>query len=99
MATPKFQNGPDPRRGKGGKRPGAGRPRNEEREFKAVVKEAVTKKLIGMADKLAAHYLKQAFKDNKVLMHAIDRVLPAAKAEVEVSGGVKIIRVVAPKYD
>ena len=39
------------------------------------------------------HYMKRSRKNDKVLMHYIDKFVPAAKQELQISGGLKIVRV------
>jgi hypothetical protein len=85
----------------GGARAGAGRPSREEAEFKDAVKAAVEKAVQDMATRIGAQYVKRALGKNgdRILMHIVDRVLPPARSEAEISGEVKIFRVVAPRYD
>ena len=85
--------------GKGGRQdPPGGRPTNEEREFRARLKEAVDKELQKREEKLAKRYIDAAMKDNKVLMHLMDTSIPKAKTEIAISG-IKTVRIIAPKYD
>ena len=95
----RFKTG-ERRINQGGARAGAGRPTSEQAEFKAAVQCAVQDAIQAVAGEIALHYVKRALGKNgdKVLMHIIDRVLPPAKAEVEVSGGVKVFRVIAPQF-
>jgi hypothetical protein len=84
--------------GRGGKRPGAGRPTREEAEFKAAVADAVGTEMKRLAEKLAKRLVARALVNDRVLMFVISLAMAKAKQEVEVSG-VKIFRIVAPKYD
>ena len=95
MAGGRFQHGN--KFGKGGKREGAGDKTKEEKAFKAKVLAAVELEVDRKLSKLASHYTRTAFKDNKVLMHLMDSFISKARQEVELSG-VKIFRVIAPKY-
>ena len=89
----KFQNGN--KLAKGGRRQRAGRPKKEEATVRLLVREAVERELQSRAATLAKQYVDRALgeKGDRVLMHAIDRAVPAAKQEVEISGGLKIVRV------
>jgi hypothetical protein len=55
-------------------------------------------KLEKHAVQIAKRYVARALgpKGDKVLMHAIDRILPAAKREIELSGQLKVVRIVTP---
>jgi hypothetical protein len=86
------------RLGRGGARAGAGRPTREETEFKAAVADAVGMEMKRLAEKLAKRLGARALVNDRVLMFAIGLAMAKAKQEVEVSG-VKILRIVAPKYD
>jgi hypothetical protein len=98
MARHKFPAGN--KFAKGGLRdPPGGAPTNEEKAFKDLLKAAVHAEAIREVKKLAKRYIARGLKADKVLLHVIDRAIPAAKQEVEISGGVKIFRVIAPKYD
>jgi hypothetical protein len=52
-----------------------------------------------LVEKLAKRLGARALVNDKVLMFAIGLAMAKAKQEVEVSGGVKVFRVIAPKYD
>jgi len=108
MRTHKGQFKPyDPRSGKGGKRPGAGRPTNKEIEKKKAQLEGmekaratVEKELVGKVAKLAERYTNRALQKNadKVLMDAIKKIMPDAKQVMDVNnhGNVTIITNVDP---
>src|SRR5262249_27632145 len=80
---------------KGGGRPGAGRPSKEEKAFKIALREELERQAKTKIRQIASRYISRATGANgdKVLMHLVDTVLPKAKQEVELSGGVKIVRV------
>lgn len=82
----KFQ--PGHKFAKGGKRPGAGRPSKEEADFRARLKAAVEEKVNERVQAIAARYVIRATgnRGDKVLMHLIDRAIPAAKTQLEVTG-------------
>jgi hypothetical protein len=86
------------RLGRGGTRVGAGRPSREEATFKAAVADAVATEMERLAEKLAKRLGARALVNDKVLMFAISLAMVKAKQEVEVSD-VKILRIVAPRYD
>ncbi len=64
--------------GKGGKRPGAGRPTNAELEAKATMLEVWERKIQAREEALAKRYVDQAFLDNKVLIDLRKTRLPNA---------------------
>jgi len=77
----------------GGPQKGSGRPTNEKRAKDLAAAEIVQRELEKDIGGSARHYLKRSRKNDKVLMHLIDKFMPAAKQELQISGGLKIVRV------
>jgi len=100
-----FKKGEDPNRAKGGKRPGAGRKSNIEKEFLKITTARLEKKLEAAADKVIASYLKlaegyeetrysdggMAYKiwivDAPTTRHALDKFIPAARQQIDLTSG------------
>ena len=90
--------GKEPRRGKGGKRnPPGGRPTKaqvieREAEVRGLerAKVILEKEVDRQAKKIVEKYIAFAMKDPATLRHLVDRFLPAAKQEVEISSNVGI---------
>jgi hypothetical protein len=84
--------GQDPRRGKGGARPGAGRPTNQEQAAKRVAAERARERIETEVDEVMDEYLRLA-KGGKVkkgsspqtIRHCVERWLPPARHGVDVS--------------
>jgi hypothetical protein len=78
--------GQDPRRGKGGARPGAGRPSNQEQAAKKLAAERAREKMEAEVDGVMNEYLRLA-KGGKIkkgsspqtIRHCVERWLPPAK--------------------
>ncbi len=76
--------------GKGGKRtPPGGRPTREAAQLKHDVIQIVQRKLYERADKLIKRFLARALKDDRMTLAAINKLLPDAKQEVQVTGDFK----------
>ena len=87
-----FKKGEDPRRGKGGKRPGAGAPTREELrqragELKGLerAKEIIEQKIEEYATRIAERYVTRALekKADSVLIDAVRKILPEPKQQVD----------------
>jgi len=65
--------------------PGAGRPKAKD-SFMALFLQAKAEVEIAKKKSLLVHFIERAFKNDKVLIACIDRILPALKA-IEISGG------------
>ena len=84
--------GQDTRRGKGGARPGAGRPSNQEQAAKKVAAERAREKIEAEVDEVMDEYLRLA-KGGKVkkgsspqmIRHCVERWLPPARHGVDIS--------------
>src|SRR5882724_2993593 len=84
--------GQDPRRGKGGARPGAGRPSNQEQAAKKVAAERAHERIEAEVDKVMDEYLRLA-KGGKIkkgsspqtIRHCVERWLPAARQGLDIS--------------
>lgn len=65
---------------KGGRRPGAGRPTEDEKTWKESLKEEIEKQASAIVDKITGRYLQRALGKNgdKVLLHLIDTAIPKA---------------------
>ena len=81
--------------GPGGKREGAGDKTKEEKARLQAHKEGFKEALERIREErggiLAEHYYKMALKDLATLRHAVDKVLPSPKQEIEL--GVKFVKV------
>jgi hypothetical protein len=84
--------GQDPRRGKGGKRKGAGRPTNEEKQQRLIAAERARERIEAEVDAIVDEYTRLA-KGGKVkkgsspttIRHCVERWIPAARQGVEVN--------------
>lgn len=92
----KFQKGH--KLAKGGKRLGAGRPTQEQLEFKEALKQAVEKEARRKVDAIAKRYVTRATSKNgdKVLMHLIDKAISAARTDLNITGQIKMVEIIAP---
>jgi hypothetical protein len=81
------------RHGKGGKRSGAGRKTNAELNAKAARLAVWERELTKWDAKHAKRFCQQAMEDNSVLLSARKAVIPDAKQEINLNGGLKIVRV------
>lgn len=77
----------------GGARPNAGRKTNRQREQIAALKKAIERKRDAKAEILSDVYVRMAQEDPATMRHVVDRVMAPAKQELELSGGLKIIRI------
>ena len=68
----KFAPGPDSRRGKGGKREGAGRPTKDEQEEVLTLAQAIEREGQRRAVRLAQRYYEMAEEDPPTMRHVID---------------------------
>jgi hypothetical protein len=96
----KFQRGH--KFAKGGLRnPPGGRPTKAQAEEKKLAAEKAREIIEGNAERLTNRYVKRALSPNadKILMHAVDKLVPAAKQELKISGGLKIVKVDAFQPD
>lgn len=93
----KYKKGERQKHQGGLRNPPGGRPTNDEIKFKAAVAAAVNQQMNALAEKIAEHYVRQAFKNDRVLIHVIDLCIAKAKQEIETSE-VKTFRVIAPFY-
>ena len=103
-----FKKGEDPNRAKGGKRAGAGRKTNMQKAQEATEAELARKILAENVQEIMKEYIRLA-KGGQALplggtamtkiKDAVGKWIPPAKQEVDVGHGVKILRIIAPKYD
>ena len=96
----KFQKGN--KAAKGGRRdPPGGRPSKEQADFKARLQAALEVEVAKRADAFIQRYGKRALGKNgdRVLTHLIERAIPAARQEINVTGGLEIRRVTVRTVD
>lgn len=79
--------------GQGGKREKAGRPKLAELNAKEARLIVWQRELTKWDAKHAKRFCEQAMEDNTVLLSARKAIIPDAKQEVEITGGLKIIKV------
>jgi hypothetical protein len=85
---------------KGGRRnPPGGRPTREQMRDKKTFQEAVEREIAKRINHIACHYVSRALKNDRVLMHLIDKVMSDAKTELNVTGGIKVVEITAPDPD
>ena len=74
---------------------GGGRPTREEAAINRLVALKVGEIIGKAAPKIATHYVRRALSKNgdRVLTHLIERIIPPAKQEVAISGGLQIVEV------
>lgn len=83
-------SGQEPRRGKGGRRAGAGRPSKAEVDALQKVRDEIERELERLSKRLARRYVQRAQKSDTVLRHAVERAVPAAKQEIGIEHKGKI---------
>jgi hypothetical protein len=72
--------------GRGGKRPGAGRPTKQEAAAKLAFLRALERERDKRGARLAQRYFDMAEQDPATMRHVVDKVLANAKQDVEHSG-------------
>ena len=82
--------GQEPRRGKGGRRPGAGGPRKADLRAKEEMLTVWEREIKKREEKLAKLYVKRAFKSDRVLLDLRKTRLADMKQEIEIEHKGKI---------
>jgi len=84
--------GQEPRRGKGGARPGAGRPSKEEQAAKKVAGERARERIEAEVDEVMTEYLRLAtggaikkHSSPQTVRHCVERWLPPARQGIDIS--------------
>src|SRR5262249_44038909 len=67
--------------GKGGRRPGAGRPTKEQAAQKESLRQAIERKREELANAFSNAYLGMALNDPATMRHLVDKLIPDAKQE------------------
>lgn len=76
-----------------------GRPTNEERDFRAAIREAIDREAKWHALAIGRIYIQRAMSGKAELRHLVDKAVENAKQTIEHQGGVEVRRVTVRTID